>query len=153
MIIGYGDVGSLALRYALDSRITEEIYLVVRDSQKYDNKDANINNPKVRLINFKEKKFYYPMVEAIISCTSAPHPVVKLEEFKELILRKPLVVYDLAVPRDVEEGIKELPKLKLYDIDSLNVIDEENKNKRRQVMYENMNIIDKFLEDYMTWKS
>ena len=67
-------------------------------------------------------------------------------------LRKPLVVYDLAVPRDVEEGIKELPKLKLYDIDSLNVIDEENKNKRRQVMYENMNIIDKFLEDYMTWK-
>lgn len=152
MIIGYGDVGSLALRYALDSRITEEIYLVVRDPQKYDNKDANINNPKVRLINFKEKKFYYPMVESIISCTSAPHPVVKLEEFKEIILRKPLVVYDLAVPRDVEEGIKELPKLKLYDIDSLNVIDEENKNKRRQVMYENMNIIDKFLEDYMTWK-
>ena len=31
MIIGYGDIGKLALKYALDGRFIEKIYLVVRN--------------------------------------------------------------------------------------------------------------------------
>lgn len=153
MVIGYGNIGKLVLRYALDARLTEKIYLVVRDIEKYENEELVIINPKIKLITFQEKRKYYPKIEAIISCTSAPHTVVKLEEFKDIALRKPLVIYDLAVPRDVDEGIKVLPNIKLYDIDNLNTLDEENKNKRKQVMYENLNIIDKYIEDYLAWKN
>ncbi|NLZ49905.1 MAG: glutamyl-tRNA reductase [Clostridiales bacterium] len=152
MIIGYGDIGKLALKYALDGRFIEKIYLVVRNIKKYENEELIINNPKVKLLTFCQKNKYYQKVEAIISCTSAPHPVVKVAEFKDMDLSKPLVIYDLAVPRDVEEGIKGILNIKLYDIDNLNTINEENKNKRKKVMYENLNIIDKNIEDYMAWK-
>jgi glutamyl-tRNA reductase len=153
MIIGYGEIGKLAVKYALDSRFTEKIYLVVRDVKKVEADELIKGNSKVEVVTFDEKNRLYGSAQAIISCTSAPHTIIRESELKGLNLNEPLVIYDLAVPRDVEEKIKELASVELYDIDSLNTIDKENKNRRKEVMYENINIVNKYVESFTEWKS
>jgi glutamyl-tRNA reductase len=153
MMIGYGEIGKLAVKYALDSKFTEQIYIVVRDVEKIKKDNYIKDNKKIKLITFEEKTNYYKKVQSIISCTSAPHTVVRNSEFRDLSIEMPLVIYDLAVPRDVEEEISEIPFIEIFNIDNLNTIDEENKNKRKEIMYENISIVDENIEKYINWKS
>jgi glutamyl-tRNA reductase len=153
MIIGYGDIGKLAAKYVLDSRTVRKLYIVVRNADKVKADELIKDNPLVRVIEFGHKNNYYSEVQAIISCTSAPHHIIKKAELEDIKLKQEVVIYDLAVPRDVDEEVGELPLITLFNIDNLNSIDEENKNKRREIMHENTYIIDKYIESFMEWKS
>lgn len=78
MILGYGEVGQLTMKYLLSNKI-ELVYLVVRNDKIKD----EIYDERVKVISFEEKNNYIDEVECIISCTSAPHPVVKKEDINE----------------------------------------------------------------------
>jgi len=60
--------------------------------------------------------------DIVVASTSSPHPILGQEEL-ELVMRarhaRPLLLIDLAVPRDVESGCAGIPGVTLYDIDDL----------------------------------
>ena len=65
------------------------------------------------------------LVEAdvVITGTAAPAAVITRERFRPLLKRRrrrPLFLIDLAVPRDVEPAVGDLPDVYLYNIDDLN---------------------------------
>jgi glutamyl-tRNA reductase len=62
-----------------------------------------------------------PAVQLIISATAAPHLILSAATVAEgcASRRTPLVILDLAVPRDVEEAAGLLPSVCLYNIDAL----------------------------------
>jgi glutamyl-tRNA reductase len=153
MIIGYGEIGKLATKYVLDSKFTETIYIVVRDVKKVEEDPLIKSSGIIKLLTYEEKNFYYNDVQVLISCTSAPHTVVRQSEFNDLSFEKPFIIYDLAVPRDVDEEIREIPSVELFNIDNLKIIDKENKDKRKEIMYQNIGIVEKNIEKYMEWSS
>jgi glutamyl-tRNA reductase len=65
----------------------------------------------------------------------------------ELPLKK-YIVFDLAMPRDVEEKVSEMENVELYNIDSISMIHDENHIKRTELMNKNKTIIDKYLQKY-----
>lgn len=71
----------------------------------------------------------------IILCSSAsPEPVIKSEMVKSAIAKKPgrgLFIIDIAVPRDVEEGVKGIKNAHLYDIDDLKNMTSDTANSRK----------------------
>jgi glutamyl-tRNA reductase len=58
-------------------------------------------------------------VDAVFGCTSSPHPVLCLDQVAVVAARRPLLVIDMAVPRDVEPEVAGLPGIDLYDMDDL----------------------------------
>ena len=62
-----------------------------------------------------------PQVQLIISATAAPHTVLSAATVAQACEGRhaPLVILDLAVPRDVEESAGLLPSVCLYTIDAL----------------------------------
>jgi len=58
--------------------------------------------------------------DVIISATSCPHPVLRREHFRHR--SRPVLVLDLAVPRDAEPSIKEVPGVRLFDLDDLGIV-------------------------------
>lgn len=143
MILGYGGVGELTSKYILEGEINL-LYIAVRDLQK-----VNIEDPRVKIISFKDIHKYYEEVDCVISCTSAPHTVVHLKELPN----KYLLLYDLAVPRDIEEIISENPLYEVYDIDKLGDIHDDNFKRREASMKDNRYIVDKYIKEYMDWKT
>lgn len=141
MIIGFGEIGELTSKYVLDGEF-KELIIVVRDKSKVD-----IDNEKVKIVNFDERREYYKSVDCIISCTSSPHLVVRVEDLPQ----KNFLIFDLAVPRDVDERVVELGTVELYDIDTVSMLHDENHIKRRKLMSKNRNIIDKYLKSYFEW--
>jgi glutamyl-tRNA reductase len=67
-----------------------------------------------------------PRADIVVSCTSSPHQLVGREELA-LVLderaggggARPLVMIDIAVPRDIDSGVRDLPGVTLYDMDDL----------------------------------
>ena len=60
--------------------------------------------------------------DIVISSTGADRPIVTAEMFRPLLKRRrfrPLFVIDIAVPRDFEPAVGDLPNVYLYDLDDL----------------------------------
>lgn len=144
MILGYGEVGQLIMKYLLSHKI-KLVYLVVRNNKIKD----EIHDERVKVISFEEKNNYIDEVECIISCTSAPHPVVRKEDINENGHK--LIIYDLSVPRDVEKEVALLNRAEVYNIDTISRMDDENKRLRREKMEEHKYIMAKYLKEYEEW--
>lgn len=145
MVIGYGDVGSLATKYILSHNI-DKLYIVVRNPLKV----HEFEDKRVEIVTFDNKNKKLNDVECIISCTSAPHTVVRVEDIDKDYNG---LIFDLAIPRDVDEKIGDYKGIYLYNIDDLTFLDDENKKMRRKRMDEYKWVIDKHLEEFEVWKS
>ncbi len=143
MVLGYGAVGELTSKYILEGKINL-LYIAVRDINK-----GNIEDPRVKMIPFNDIHKYYEKVDCVISCTTAPHTVVHLKELPS----KHLLLFDLAVPRDIEEIVSENPLYEVYDIDMLGDIHDANYKRREASMRDNRYIVDKAIKEYIEWKT
>lgn len=153
MIVGYGEIGKLVTKYILQLQNIDKLYIVSRNVEKLKSDNIIKCNDKIKVIHYDEKKYYYQKVDCIITCTSAPHPIVKKNEFKKSESNKKIYIYDLGIPRNVEEKVKQIFNVIVFDIDDLSYIDEVNKNKRKQVMYDNINIIDMYMQNFLEWQN
>ena len=144
MIIGYGDVGKLVSKYILANDF-ESLIIGVRDI----NKVNDINDERVLVMNYEEARKQIENIDCLITCTSAPHLMIERVHIKER--NKPLHIFDLSVPRDVEDSVKYIDKVYLYDIDKVSSIDDKNKEIRKEIMISNKYIIEKSIDKFNQW--
>lgn len=144
MVLGYGEIGKAVCTNILASKSTELLYIVVRNKEVLND---IISDSRVRALNFGEKDKYINEVQCIIGATSAPHSIVRKDN-----ISKPILIFDLAVPRDIDNNVKELEGVELYDIDEISLLDDENKRLRMERMTENRVVIDEALRDYYEWE-
>ena len=144
MVLGYGEVGKLVVKYLLSHGV-KRIYLVVRNNKIKD----EIQDERIKIIGFEEKNEYIDEVECIIGCTSAPHAVVNKSDINEK--GNKLIIYDLSVPRDVEKEVALLERTEVYNIDTISRINDKNKKLRKEKMEENRHIMNRYLKEYEDW--
>lgn len=92
--------------------------------------------------------------DAVISATSAPHPILYMEDIVPLLeLRggKPLVLVDIAVPRDIDSAVGELPSVVLYDIDTLEATLDEGRAVREAAVPTVEQIVSEETDGIMAW--
>ncbi|MDB6130868.1 MAG: Glutamyl-tRNA reductase [Verrucomicrobiales bacterium] len=130
MIIGAGDTSEKTAK-ALLSRGAKSIIVSNRSFDKAQALAAELGG---QAIHFEEWHTIFSKVDIIISSTSAPHYVVdrqKLEPMLKLRKNRPLLLIDIAVPRDIDPEINLLGNVFLYNIDDLQTI-AGNYMKQRQ---------------------
>lgn len=144
MLLGFGEVGKLTAKYIMSGAF-EVLYIAVRDTNTVDIKDS-----RVIVIPFEKRLKYYEEVNCIISCTSAPHTVIKKDDLPN---NSNMILFDLAVPRDLDKDVYTLKNVMVYDIDTVSLIDDNNRKLRKNIMEENKFILDKYIEEFEQWQS
>jgi glutamyl-tRNA reductase len=96
------------------------------------------------------------LVEAdiVICSTGAPHLVLKSEAVRQAMDRRPerlLLVADLAVPRDAEAAIGDIPGVKLTDIDDLERLVKARRPMTASVYQAAQKIVEEELENFRVW--
>ncbi len=92
--------------------------------------------------------------DAVISCTASILPIIGLgavERAVKLRKRRPIFMIDLAVPRDIEVEVKELPDIYLYTVDDLAQVVQTGKESRQAAVAEAEVIIDTGVKNFMSW--
>jgi hypothetical protein len=92
--------------------------------------------------------------DIVLSSTAAPHQVLTMETFRAAFpdgRRRPLLVIDIAMPRDVEPAIGDESEVFLYNVDDLRHIVDEHVRLREGAFPEADRIIRAHFEEFRAW--
>ena len=92
--------------------------------------------------------------DVLISATASTEPIILVEDVRRAMLGRqdrPLLVVDIAVPRDVDAGAREVPGVHLYDIDDLQAAAEANMEARLREVGAVERIVDAEVARFQAW--
>lgn len=131
LVVGLGEMGQLALN-ALRKRKIANIALANRSRERAERLAAGWDG---RTYGLEELSHALATADTVICATAAPHTVVDAGMVRAAMAqreRRPLVIIDIAVPRDVEPDAANVPGVHLFDIDDLQETLDEALAARQQ---------------------
>jgi len=105
----------------------------------------------MRLDEVSERLAEYDIV---VACTASPLPIVGLGMVERALKsrrHRPMVMVDLAVPRDIEAEVGELDDVFLYTLDDLGQLVEQGMESRQAAVVEAEAIIDDRVQNFLHW--
>ncbi|HWI22119.1 MAG TPA: glutamyl-tRNA reductase [Baekduia sp.] len=120
VLIGAGETGELTAR-ALAARGAKTIVIANRRVERA-KEIAELVGATVEPLEDLPAQLAH--ADVVVSATASPHSVIETETVAAIMAQRehPLVLIDLAVPRDIEPGCRELAGVELYDIDDLQAV-------------------------------
>ncbi|HUS35487.1 MAG TPA: glutamyl-tRNA reductase [Verrucomicrobiae bacterium] len=131
MVIGAGDTSEKTAKSLL-SRGAKSIIVANRSFDKAEALAAELGG---RAVNFDTWLNEFEHVDIVISSTSAPHYVLdraKLAPLMKLRKNRPMLLIDIAVPRDIDPEVNLLNQVYLYNIDDLQEMANDYMQQRRE---------------------
>ncbi len=92
--------------------------------------------------------------DIIISSTASPLPIIgkgMVERALKKRRNQPMLLVDIAVPRDVEPEVSKLPNAYLYSVDDLQAIIESNMAQRQAAAVQAESIVEQESGEFMSW--
>jgi glutamyl-tRNA reductase len=131
LVVGAGDTSEKVAR-ALFSRGVKNIVVASRTFEKAEILAKEFGG---RAVPFEDWTREFEKIDIAISSTSSPHHLLNragLEPIMKLRRRRPLLLIDIAVPRDIDPAVNFLDNVYLYNIDDLQAIADDYMKQRRE---------------------
>ena len=131
LIFGAGKMAELTAKNLLAQNINK-IYVTNRHYDKAELLAAQIGG---RALTFAEAMSGQFPLDIIVTSTGAPHYVIQTKtaaKLKQKLGKRELFVVDIAVPRDVEPEVGDIPGITLYNIDDLEAVVDKNIRLRQR---------------------
>jgi glutamyl-tRNA reductase len=141
LVIGTGEAGRLVAK-ALKERGVANITTTSRSYEKASALAKSLGGSSVDIGSLGQE---LTGCDIAISCTGAPHLILDLKTLENAISareKQPLVIIDIAVPRDVDPAVGRLSNVFLYDIDDFMHISERNRRQRETEIQKAVEIIE-----------
>ena len=152
LVIGTGETSEKVAR-SLFSRGVKNIIVAGRSVEKA---EAMAKEFGGRAIPFENWAAEFEKIDIAISSTSAPHHILdraKLEPLMKLRKQRPLLLIDIAVPRDIDPAVNFLENVYLYNIDDLQAIAEDYLKQRKEELVQCEQIIDEKVKTLLETKN
>ncbi len=130
MVIGAGDTGEKTARALLGRGARS----VIVSNRSFDRAEELARELGGRAIRFETWEAEFDRVDVVISSTRAPHFILDQTRLARLLSgrgARPLLLVDLAVPRDIDPAVRALPGVFLADLDDLETTAERHRQSRR----------------------
>ncbi|MDH5258288.1 MAG: glutamyl-tRNA reductase, partial [Gammaproteobacteria bacterium] len=150
LLIGAGETIELAARHLKESNIGS-IIIANRTVERAHTLAEEVGGFAISLTDIPE---HLPKADIIISSTASPLPILgkgSVERAIKIRKHKPVLMVDIAVPRDIEAEVAELADVYLYTVDDLKEIIEEGLKTRREAAEQAEDIIDNQVVAFMGW--
>lgn len=144
MVIGNGEMGRLAaltlLKEGADVTVTVRQY-----------RSGIVSIPLgCKRINYGDRMELLPACDLVVSATASPNYTLRREDFADVCLVRPLILIDLAVPRDIDPQLKELPQIEMYNIDDFKLTGMEG---QEEALRGASAILTEELDEFFSWYS
>ncbi|MCG8672905.1 MAG: glutamyl-tRNA reductase [Pseudomonadales bacterium] len=148
LLIGAGETVELVARHLHDQGVNRII--VANRTLARANSLAEMFNGKA--ITLQDIPDMLHKADIVISSTASPLPILGKGAVEHALKRrrhKPMFMMDIAVPRDIEEEVSELPDVYLYTVDDLQQVVDENRKQREKAANEAEIIVNEYSQAFM----
>jgi glutamyl-tRNA reductase len=150
LVIGAGENAELTAR-ALRDRGVDTLFVANR---RYDRALGLAQRFGGRAVTFDDMPGELEAADIVVTSTGAPHQIVGREELEFVAasrMGRPLVLIDLAVPRDIEPSVRDCPGIALYDMDDLQRAVARNMDAREAEAEEARVLVSEEVERFEDW--
>jgi len=150
LAIGAGETAKLTVRH-LQAAGVRDLVVANRTLDRAERLAREING---RAITLDEVPRVLSEVDVVISSTGAPGYVVTRQQVEQAVRARrgrPIFLFDIAVPRDIEPGVAHVEGAFLYDIDDLEAVVTANLAERQQEARKVERIIAEEVERFRQW--
>jgi glutamyl-tRNA reductase len=150
VIVGTGETSELTARALADSGV-KTVFVANRRRDRALSLARRFGGESA---SFDELPRALRRADIVVTATASPHLLLETEEV-EAVMRarqgRPLLMIDLAVPRDIDSACALLDGISLYDIDDLEAVIDRNRSVRRAEARKAEGIVEEEIQQFATW--
>lgn len=131
LIVGAGKMGEACVRHLLKKGAAQ----VIVANRSLEKAEALAKEFGGRAVGLEDLVSAVAEADIVVSSTGSPQTVLNRSQVETAMRarrHRPLVLIDIAVPRDIGRDVASLPNVFLHDIDDLQAIVRENRRHREQ---------------------
>jgi glutamyl-tRNA reductase len=150
VIVGTGETSELTARALADSG-ARTLFVA---SRRRDRAIALATRYGGASASFDELPQALVEADIVLAATASPHLLLEARELGEVMRERggrPLLLIDLAVPRDIDAACAELAGVSLFDIDDLEAVVARNRQVRRTEARKAEGIVEEEIQHFATW--
>ena len=142
LLLGAGKMSELSAR-GLINQGAGSVHVVNRTLQHAADLAAKLGGVA---IPFEDRRQHMAQADIIISSTSCPHIILGRDEAESMVRERrdtdrPMVIVDIAMPRDIDASVREVKGIFLYDLDDLENVVDHNAAEREAAAEEAQKIL------------
>jgi glutamyl-tRNA reductase len=150
LLIGAGETIELAARHLQQNGIGRMIIA----NRTLENAHTLAQEVGAYAISLPEIADHLAEADIVISSTASPLPILgkgSVESALKKRKHRPMLMVDIAVPRDIETEVSDLDDVYLYTVDDLQDIIQEGLRSRQEAALQAEEIIDTEVSHFMHW--
>ncbi|MEW6034934.1 MAG: glutamyl-tRNA reductase [Chloroflexota bacterium] len=150
LVIGAGEAGKLAVKALLNAHVSR-VAVISRSLERASELAGSLGGIALPFHQLKEA---LSGTDIVVCCTGSPHFVLEpaaVGEASQCHNGSPLLIIDIAVPRDVDPGVRGFDNVMLYDIDDLEGVARTNRSLRQGEVAKASAIVDEEVSRFMAW--
>ncbi len=150
LVIGAGEMSEQTLKHLVDAGV-ESVIVANRTFQRA---VALAEQYGGEAITFDEFPQQMADADIVVSSSAAPHPIVTVDKLRPQLGNRrgrPLFLVDIAVPRDIEPEVGQLPNVYLFDIDDLQGVADKYRAERAKEVDKVQGLVESELNRFMHW--
>ncbi|MGI6120141.1 MAG: glutamyl-tRNA reductase [Desulfosporosinus sp.] len=150
LILGAGEMSTLTIKHLLAAG-ANTVLVSNRSYEKAVNLAKECSGQAVR---FDDLDQYLKKVDIVISATASPHFMLVPERMHEIMKsrqERPMLLIDIAVPRDIHPDIGKIPFITLFDIDDLHGVVDRHYQEREKAAINAERIIEEEMLSFLKW--
>lgn len=150
LVIGAGETAELTVKHLVSGGV-KAVVVANRTLQRAEDLAGQYGGIPICIEDIGR---WLPEVDVVISSTGAPHLVLRRETVQEAMRQrrgKPIFLFDIAVPRDIDPEAGRLDNVFLYDIDDLQSVVEANLRERAREAKKVERFIEEEQKKFQNW--
>lgn len=148
-LIGSGETASLVAKYLAENGVSR-FFIANRTIESAAHLAAQYQGQIVPIVDIP---LHLSAADVVISATSCPLPFINKRMVERALAQRsqPMFMLDLAVPRDIEPDVGDVPGVHLYNIDDLHLQTEIGRQKRQMAAIKAEQLVEIEVENYLRW--
>jgi glutamyl-tRNA reductase len=150
LLVGAGETSELTAR-ALAARGAQAVFIANRRHNRAIGLAERFGGRAVRI---DELPAQLASADIVVSTTNSPHHLIERSELEMIMAQRdhrPLLLIDLAVPRDIDPDCRGIEGVSLHDVDDVQAIVERNASGREAEAIRAGGILDSELAQFERW--
>jgi glutamyl-tRNA reductase len=145
LLFGTGKIGRNTCENLVKHTKNEHITLINRTKEKAEKLAGKLN---LIVKDYSELHLELQKADVVVVATGAQNPTI---DKAILNLKKPLLILDLSIPKNVNENVEEIEGVTLIHMDYLSQLTDETLENRKKHIPAAEAIIEEIKEEFITW--
>ena len=141
LVLGAGKMSELSARYLVNHGASSVCVI----NRTYEHAQELATTLGGQAAAFEDRWQHMRAADIVISSTSCPHTILTRDEAAMVVKerrQRPMVIVDIALPRDIDPAVRDVNGIFLYDLDDLEKVVQHNAGERETAALEAQKIVE-----------